>query len=457
MLLIGQAVVQGSSMVLGILVARTFGDAGYGRYSLAFAFVSLFGLLFSLGADSIVIREVARDPAQASKVFGGGLWLRLGSFPVALLVIGVGAWIAGYDPEQRQLVLLAALAIGLSSGGDLFRAVFQGQQRMQLDTLTRGTEKIVAVLLLWPLVKLLPGLEAVMLAVITGAVVGLALSWVILPRLIGRITLPRPRQGFQLLKEAAPLAGSMVLIALNASLPPVILSRFRSYGDIGLYSAAYNITGSFALIPLAFAGALLPALSGLFKTGTQSTSRFYRSLIAYMLALSAPATVVLIWLAEDIVGVLYGGTFAPAAASLKIQAFFVPLVFLSTYLANVLIASGSQRSLLKVSLLNLGLTIGLSLWLIPTLGVQGASLTRVLAPCGGIGLLLIYTWRWIKSQWNRNVVVVVVATALMVGAAYALQSTAIMVRVPVAMGLYGLGLWIGGVLRLPPRRVSQQR
>ena len=66
-LIAGQFIVQFSAAVIGILVARFLGDEAYGRYSLAFVVAGTFGILFTLGVDNIIIREIARSPESGFK------------------------------------------------------------------------------------------------------------------------------------------------------------------------------------------------------------------------------------------------------------------------------------------------------------------------------------------------------------------------------------------------------
>ena len=49
---LSQVIAQASMAVVGIIVARSFGPAQYGAYSLAFSFIYAFSVLFSMGSRS---------------------------------------------------------------------------------------------------------------------------------------------------------------------------------------------------------------------------------------------------------------------------------------------------------------------------------------------------------------------------------------------------------------------
>lgn len=56
----GQITVQISGIILGTLFARSLGESGYGQYSISLAF-GIFSILFSMGVDSLVVRDLAQD------------------------------------------------------------------------------------------------------------------------------------------------------------------------------------------------------------------------------------------------------------------------------------------------------------------------------------------------------------------------------------------------------------
>lgn len=397
-LVIGQVTVQASMIIIGLLVARRFGETVYGQYTLAFAFVNIFGLLFSLGVDSILVREIARSPQQAWMILSGGLWVRLVAFPLTLALILVAALVAGYDATQRFYIFLVALFVGITSLGDLGRIVFQGLQRMELDTLSRAIDRACAVSLALVVVFLRPSLIGVILALITGAVVGAVVSWQRVPRLLGTPQFAPPRGSLRLIKAAAPIAGSMIIIALYVQLASVILSFYVSYGSVGLYNAANGVVAPFLLLPVALGTAMLPALSQNALRESRFAKRNYYLTIGTTLLLGLPVAATLILLGDFAITVLYGEAFLRAKPALILLAVQVPIVFTNTYLTNALIAHDAQRMVFIAALLNLGLTVGLSLVFIPAMDFPGAALARVAAECGGMVLMMVFMLRLVSRR-----------------------------------------------------------
>lgn len=393
-LIVGQVIVQASAVLIGILIARLLGQDRYGEYSLAFAFVGMFGLLFSLSTDSITIREIARTPEKAWSFVSAGLLLRLICFPLTIAVIVTGAMLTGYSTNQIVIFLLVALILGFSTLADLARAVFQGLQRMPFDTLGRTVEKGTALLFVAITVILFRSLSAALLAMLAGALIGTATSWALLSRLIGRANVKlNLRSSLSLLRVSLPLSGSMFVVAFYLQFPTVILSQFVKIGEVGLYNAANGVVSPFLLVPVAFGTALLPMLAA-----RNSTYRGHYIMVGGALVIGLAIALAINFTGHLLLQSLFGADFLAARSFLGWLAFLAPLIFVNTYLTNFLIAHNQQHVLPFAAVANLILTVMLCYGTIPQYGVFGAVLARLVGEMGNMIILFSAVARRLKSQ-----------------------------------------------------------
>src|SRR5581483_10227207 len=62
---------EGSTKFLTILmtiwITRYFGVVNYGKFSFAFSYTALFGILVDFGFNTLVTREIAKNPKEASR------------------------------------------------------------------------------------------------------------------------------------------------------------------------------------------------------------------------------------------------------------------------------------------------------------------------------------------------------------------------------------------------------
>jgi O-antigen/teichoic acid export membrane protein len=396
-LIAGQMLVQASTALIGILIARYLGKESYGQYVLAFAFSGTVGLLFSMGADYIVIREIARDPSRYRALFSAALWIRIVTLPLISGGLALLAALLGYEVEQRGYIFLAALVLGLTTLGDLPRSVFQARQRMTLDTLTRGLDKVCALVLVVTGVMMLgnASISAILMLLIVGSLLGTGAAVITLTRIAGAPHLQHPREAVGLMRRSLPLIASMILMIVFEQLAMILLSLSHSYYDIGSYGAALSLVSPFGLLALALQASLLPRLAVSTQRGIDP--RAHARAIALNLAITLPMCAALYLAAPLLVSALYGDEFAPVIETLRALILLLPVLYVSIYGNTLLIAAGKTRHLLGIVLFNLALTLVFGAIIIPAGGSMGAVIVRVLAPAIGTIIMMVLIPRWLRA------------------------------------------------------------
>jgi PST family polysaccharide transporter len=106
----------GIGMFVGVWIARYLGPKQFGVLSYATAFVALFSAVATLGLDSIVIREVLREPASADEVMGSAFMLKFtgGAVAVVLTVLVISM----LHPENSLMHWM----VGIIAAGMVFQA-----------------------------------------------------------------------------------------------------------------------------------------------------------------------------------------------------------------------------------------------------------------------------------------------------------------------------------------------
>jgi PST family polysaccharide transporter len=444
MLFAGQVIVQFFSLLVGILVARNMGQSIFGQYSLALVFVGMFSVFFTLGTDPLIIRQIAQFPDQKQEIVSSAYWIRLAGFPITLAAAMLAGYLFRYSSTQRFFIVLAAGIVGVSAMGDLPRMVFQGLQKMELDTLTRVIEKTAALLLVWIALMFSPNLGLVMGGLIIGAIIGTLASWVILKLRINYRLDFIPRGSLSLLKQSAPLTVSMFLVGLYMRLPQVILSFYRPVDEVGLFTAAYSTMLPFTYLSLAFTGAFLPVLSGMMGSSPQLVNKHHESLITYSLMLGLPSAACLALFSRDFLRILYGNSYLAASPALVILSLNVLFFFLLMHLNNIVIAGGRQKKLVIVTFINLISAFVFTLLLTPQYGMIGTSISIILTEAVSLVVMLYFTSHIVKHRMNRKAISAILATVFMLVGSMVASPLSFWLRAPLSLFVYGLGLWITG-------------
>lgn len=449
-LVASQLISQLSVALVGIIIARSLGQAGYGQYTLAFAFVTAIGALFSMGSESILVREVAQNPHRSGLYFGNGLWLRMLNFPLAVLIILLAAIILRYSPDQRLIIFLSAVFLGISAASDLPRAIFIGSQRMSFEFFSRVGEKVFVLLVI--LIAVFPlnlrNLSWILVGAISSALIGFAFSVWLVKRHVGSLPQVSLASSAWLWRASAPLAGSIVLISIYVQLPAIILSKFVTIEQIGLYNAAFNLINPFSLLATAFASATLPVLSAIARASRANASRTYTHFFGYNLVLGLPFALLLQWFGKDLITLLYGEAFLPAAPTLGILAWYLPTVFLNMYLLNAMVSVGDQALSVWINLVNLLFTLLLGAFLISRNGIIGAALTVLITAFISLSLKIIFISKKFSFHWNPAFILTILASLGLLIACTLLTAQPLWIQIILCGNLYAILIIASGVINL---------
>jgi O-antigen/teichoic acid export membrane protein len=440
LLLGGQVLAQVCAAGLGILIARSLGAAEYGRYSFAFAFSGALALLFGVGLDAIVVRDVASSPSRSAETVASGLWLRLACLPFVLVGVVAGREFGAYDDKDAQLIILVCVTAGLSSLSDLPRAAMQGLQRSGFDLLTRAVEKLIPLLIALFFALNSSGLHGIMMAVVFGTSVSVIITWIMLIRDIGPMPLRVSNRVISLALSAAPISLSGAVIAVYQRLPTLALGIASSFEDVSRYSVASSLVTPFTLIPVALCGALLPVVTPIIRKDMNQFRNIHVSIINGLLAFSMPIMILVYNLFPSLSVTVYGPEFVEAGDTIRILSIAVPIVFTTTYFSNILIASGHQWVLFSITIINLVfMSLGI-LVLIPAMGAPGAAITAVVTEFGGLAMLLVMTQRLVRTRPNRRLLGIALSAVCMQLAILGVRPWSIWLVPPAGLAAYVLGL-----------------
>lgn len=439
-----QLVVHFTSLVLSIVIARRLGQDIFGQYSVALAFASLFAVLFLPGMDQIIIRQVAQDPHKQDRIFSAAMWSRLFFSPLALGLMLLASLVLGYDGNQRYLIMLAGLALGLSILADAPRMVFQGLERMGQDAVSRLIERGLTLAIAILGLVFFPQLTVVFYAMIFGAAAGLVVSLALHRKnQAGRLVFS-VRDCSRLVTESSYLIASVALIGIYLRLPQVVLSLHGTATQVGLYNVAYSVILIVSFTSLALSRAYFPRLAILAKSNPVALQSFHESALYSMFLLSLFLASVVALFGGDMIRIVYGPDFAGASAALLTLTPYIVFYFLSVYLVMVVLAFEAQRLLLLMACVNLVTTVLFCFLLIPRFGLIGAAASLVLAQCVDMIMLFFFTLRWVRHRPSRKFVSAVVATVVMTGVLLMFHQLSIVIRVPMAILIFSVVLWLTG-------------
>ena len=444
----GEALARGTAFITMAVLAHRLDAAAFGVIAFALAVVLYLGRVADAGIDlGVGIREVAAARGSLGVLVPAVLALRL------VLAVGLVAscgllallWNA---PDGRIIALYTLTLLPLAAGT---RWVLTGLERTAAVGAARTLGEFIALCGVIVFVHDAGDLWRVPLAQLTGdSVAALLLAY-----RVRRLGIPvRPRWDAavvaRLRHHVTPYVGSTLLglVIFNSDL--IFLRILRGRELVGYYAAAYALISFLISISSAHLLTLLPALARL--NGTDEAQRvLYRDAVARMLAVVLPVAVGGALIADPLVRLAFGDSFASAVPVLVVLLGTVPLFALRDIASCALLARGREGMVFRISALSAVMSVVLNLALIPRFGMMGAASATLLTEairvmlCVTAARSLGFPWPPLARGWRPAV-----AVLIMWGAVQSLPASSLWLTVPVAALIYGACLFVMRGLRRGP-------
>jgi O-antigen/teichoic acid export membrane protein len=371
-----------AAAVLSVVLARTIGPSGNGRYVLLLTLVGLTSMVVSLGLHSGITYEVSRRRWSVRRAFHTsyrmavvlglvGILGGLGFFLLTKSTVfgGISTWVA----------LLALASLPLTLAYEYAASILLARERY---------EQYTSLLLVHAATLMLIGAGLAIPFGLSGAVVGIPASAVIgavaAARLLrdesardttvdGGGSLPRAvRFGLQ-------SWGANLLQQVNYRFDVLILGGFASAADVGVYSVALTITGIAWVLPQALQTVVFPRAASLDEsavigelTSAESDEAVARG-VRHGVLLMLPAGLVVAVLLLVGVPLLYGHRFHQTIPLGFVLLPGVLLLGVGKILSSVVTGRGYPRYALYGAAFAVPLTLALYLGLIPPFDAWGAA------------------------------------------------------------------------------------
>lgn len=390
-----------ASFFVGAWVARSLGPEQYGLFSYSLSFAGLFSLLAGLGIDSIIARDLVKNPEKNRELLGSGLVIKLLGGLVAWLVASGAAWF--YIPSGLGQIIVSLIALSYVVGAfnivdALFRARVESKYSVwsQIIAITVGS--------ILKVIFIISGAGLVWLAVIyllESIVLATALFVSYRQRKLG---IGQWQISFRLVRSLLVSSWPLLLSGLSAfallKIDQVMLGIYLDEVAVGLYAAAAKLSEIWYFIPGVICSSLFPAI----VNAQLVDNRLYQKRITYLYGLLLTLAVLIALLlsgsAGFLINFLFGGAFLAAAPVAAIYAWSTIGWFLAAGLWYKLMAENRLKLLFWSSFFLLIANISLNVFLIPWAGIRGAAWATVISY--SLIILFIIYYRFNENPVSDN-------------------------------------------------------
>lgn len=353
--LLTQLVSWGLTFTVTLFVPRYLNDTGLGLLTLAGSIAVILGVLVSLGTNTVLVKEIARNPTRLGSLVVTAVTLRLG-IGLALLA---GSWFffraIGYSDLQWHIVMFAIVAMIVAQSAEVLTSALQGLEDFPRQNAIALSEKFLSSLAAIALVFLKGPIWAfVAVGIFSSSFTFLLSAFAIRMHLRAsqeRLSLRVDRATCLYLFQAGmPFFTSALFVAIYGRSDALLLSELSSVAAIGWYDLAMRLAGSTMFIPVTVCTTMLPLLTRVYHDNTEQFHQIAQRLFKLMILCVLPiATIFLLAPGRILVLLHYPEKFNNSIPVLSIAGVAIILLFLSQAAGTILIASDRQKVLGKIS------------------------------------------------------------------------------------------------------------
>jgi O-antigen/teichoic acid export membrane protein len=441
----------GVGLILTVYIARALGPEFLGKYTLLVAYINIFQILAEAGIPRLVTREVARAPQVAGRYFWNALAVEVACSLVSAILMVAAVEILDYPADTTLMLYLATGALPghavLSAGG----AILQAYERMEISTVAEVVSSVGQLVATILVLRAGYGVVGLALVKVLGfaliATVNLIAVWWL--RLVGRPRLDL-RFGWDLLRQSANILLMAVFGAVLLRLDVLIITELWGEAVTGVYNAAYQLVKAFVLLVWAYADAVYPILSRLYRQGAEHIRRAVTLSFQYGMLLILPLGVGATILASPVIRLIYADeSYVGAAWALRLLIWSLLPFFGHTVLERVLIAGDRQNIASRIAGAVLTAAVVYQIVLTKFFELIGASVAATVV----FSTAVILSWRAVSrlvgapplpwAQWARTAV----AALGMGGCLWFLHGTPLWASVLVGVAVYVVLAFVTGAFR----------
>lgn len=381
-------------MLLSIVVlswtARYLGPDGFGLLNYATAFALLLSSLANLGMDSIVVRDLVRNPEHKDELLGTAFFLRLpATFLTFLITAAAIVLLRPDETSKHQMVWIIGLGT-IFLPFEVWDFWFQSIVSAKYSIYARNITFLIACAIRITLIVVKAPLVAfAWVMVVENAISAIALT-IVAARTGNYIVRWKPRLALagRLLSQSWPLMLSGLAIAIYLRIDQLMLER---EGDavVGIYSAAVRISELWYFVPTAIVASVSPTIIKAKQISEELYERRQLQLFTGLVMVAYVVAIGVTLMAPLVIWLLYGDQYAGAGTILSIHIWTGVFVALGVARQPWTVAENMTMFSFWSTAAGAVVNVILNIFWIPRYGAIGASMATLIAQfvaACGVGL-----------------------------------------------------------------------
>ena len=370
----------GLSFIVSVWLARYLGPENFGMYNYAFAMITIYSAVASLGMNGVVVRELVKGDVSPKVIMGTSLTLQvIGSFIASLLVLGTTMMLRPNEWDILLIVLVMLPSILLRSS-DVFKYYFESKITAKFIVIAQNIAFFVSSSL------------KILIIISGGSYLLIALT-ITIEVLITAILLfyfyKKKYQSFnwvfssseakRLLSLSWPLIISGVALMLYMRIDQIMIGNMIGDAAVGIYSVAVKMVEVWYFLPVAIVSSVFPKIIKIKDVSEQEYNNKMQFLYDVLVVISVSLAIFVTFASDYIINFFYDHKYIESSKLIKIYAWVSVFYFLSSASGRWYINEGLQKYALNRNVVGLTLGIILNYLMIPKYGIEGSVYATLIA------------------------------------------------------------------------------
>lgn len=364
---------------VGVYVVNYLGPERFGLLSYANSFVTLFATMAALGLDSIVVRELVKNPDRRDSLLGTAFWLKAGGAILTWAIIASAVFVAGNDTETNILIGVIAFALIFQAFNVIdfsYQAEVKSKYVVYCQLVALVATTIIKVLLIWMSAPLLWFAFLFLFEVALRTVVLVAIYL----HTNGKLWCLKWRwhEAKELLTDSWPMILSGMVISIYLRIDQIMIKEMLGAKEVGIYAAAIRLSEVWYFVPMAVTSSVFPAIINAKKQSEELYYQRLQTLYDLMVWLGIAVALVTTFLSPWVIRILYDEVFSEAAAVLAIYIWAGVFVGLGAVCGKWFIIENYAKKNFYRTFLGMLVNVLLNIYMIPRYGIKGAAIATLM-------------------------------------------------------------------------------
>ncbi|WP_348653163.1 flippase [uncultured Sulfurimonas sp.] len=379
----------GMGLFITVWMARYLGPEQFGMLNYAISFTALFGILSSLGLNTLATRELLTNPQDSQYIMGTSFLL---SFVGAIVLLPIAVFSVSVVRPDNELIFIMVLIISSTFFFKSFSVIkywFESHVQAKYSVIVEALLVFISAFIKGTLIYLEAPLVAFAWAVLVESILmafGLIAMYLSKSNKIFSWKVSFEKSKY-LLKKAYPLILAGGVYVFFTRIDQVMLGSMVGDESVGIYAVAVRLSEGWIFVPGIIAISFFPAMLNARKKDYSLYLQRTQHLLNLMVLLGVLVAIGTTFIASPLVNLIFGQHYEESSLVLVIHIWGMVFTAISIISFRYFLSEGLQIYSFYRAFVGLILNIVLNYFLIPIYGAVGAAIATAISQMVAVWLL----------------------------------------------------------------------